>query len=484
MWALALVVLAVAGAGIATFALVRGRHARASSGPRAIALLPFVDRTHDPMLDFATAGLPNLLGLELHAVPDVTVLGYYRLVGITGEQAPREAWLAAARQLGADVAVQGEITEAGGSVHVALQIDALDGTHLGTLERDATLEGVPEVVRRTAGDIAAIALGRRVEIGASEPTSFAADRELQLGIAALDREHLADADSHLRAAIHHAPDSALAHYYYAITLAWNTPPAEPVHDEIAKALATGKLDEAQRGMLAGIGKLADLDYTGGVDILRPLAEKYGDDREILYALFECLFHGGRPAEAMSVYRRIHAVAPKFRLALLHAFTFYTSHGDDEGMQWALALNEPTGDTYNPIWESRVLVAHRDYQAAIALLSKQLATTQTDTYGLHHELVTAYAVSGQLELALSVAKEQQELHPDMLSEDLFGLGTLRGDDADRRARFDAKLREYALRPQGPSRAIALELLLSAQDPVATRDELAALDQALAGTFVPT
>jgi tetratricopeptide (TPR) repeat protein/TolB-like protein len=476
--ALTLGLAAVGGASYWYF-----HRAPSASGHRTIALLPFVDRTHDPMLDFAAAGMPNLLGLELHGMPDITVIGYYRMLGITGPNAPREAWLAAARQLGAEIVVQGEISETGTTAHVALAIDTIDGAHVDALELEARVEDVPDVVRRSAGRVVEAALGRRIDVASSAPSSFAADRELQLGIAALDRERLVEAGDHLRAAIHHAPGSALAHYYYAIELAWSSPPSEPVHEEVAKALATGGLDDAQRGMLAGVEKMADLDYVAGIDVLRPLAEKYGDDRELLYVLFECLFHGGRPAEAMSVYRRINQLAPKFRLALVHVFTFYISHGDDAGMNWALSLNDATGDTYSPIWEPRVLMARREYDHAIELLSSMIANAKGDTGTLQIHLITCYALSGQLDLATALANKLNEERPGGVSQELLGLAALRGDEATRKKLVEAALREDALAPVGPIRAMPVNLLAGAQLMVASHVELEAIDKMLDGSVVP-
>src|SRR5207244_2953839 len=80
-----------------------------------------------------------------------------------------------------------------------------------------------------------------------------------------------------------------------------------------------------------------------------------DDGDIVYALFETLFHGGRPSEAMGVYRRIIKLAPKFRLALIHNFTFYISHGDSAGTAWAVGLGDFQGDAYSRLWEPRILI---------------------------------------------------------------------------------------------------------------------------------
>src|SRR5262249_48618432 len=156
----------------------------------------------------------------------------------------------AAVDIGADVIVRGELTAKADRVHVAIRVETATGELLETIETDARVEDVPETVRTAAGQVARATVGRKVT-GTRAPTAFAADRELQPGIAALEREKRQEAAVHLRAAIHHAPDLKLAHYYLAVALYWSAPPAQPARDEIDKALALG-LDEAQRGFLTGI----------------------------------------------------------------------------------------------------------------------------------------------------------------------------------------------------------------------------------------
>src|SRR5262249_2048232 len=129
---LALVAAAGLATGVVVYWRVRGHQAApAAAGPRVIALLPFSDATKNPPLDFPPAGLPTLLGLELHNQPGVTVLGYYRLLGkVSGPEAPLDAWRAAARADGADVIVRGELTGTGDLVRVTIRVQATSGTDL------------------------------------------------------------------------------------------------------------------------------------------------------------------------------------------------------------------------------------------------------------------------------------------------------------------------------------------------------------------
>ena len=465
----------------------------ATSPHHAVALLPFTDRTKNPLLDFASAGLPNLLGIELHGIPDLHVIGYYQLLGVAGADAPPEAWLAAARGLGADVVVRGEITNAGKLVHLAIRVDAIassaddrtiDGSPLDEVDRDVTVDSVPDAVRAAEPAIAKAALGRAIAFGDAPAQSFDAERELQLGIAAVDREHLPDAIEHLQAAIREAPDLALAHYYLAVALSWNVPPAEPALAEIDKALATGKLDDAQRGVLAGLRHLAVLDYPGCIAEMTPLAAKFPGERDIHYVRFECLFHGGHPDQAMAVYHHIHDLAPKFRLALIHVLTYSITHVDEAGMKWALELDDPGGETYNPIWEPQILLAHRDFAGAIALLSRRQEKKQEVQRDVQGQLVVAYALSNQLELASTLAHELVEIDVNGSAPMMLGLAAARGDAAGVASWLDVAERALALQPPGATHALSLALLIGAHAPIATPAELRALDDAMRGATVPT
>nr|HEX4316324.1 serine/threonine-protein kinase [Kofleriaceae bacterium] len=463
-----------AGAGSAGSAAV--------AHPRTVALLPFLDRTKNPRLDFAGAGLPNLLGMELHGVPDLRVVGYYQLLGVVGTAAPSDAWLAAAKQLGADVVVHGEITGTGTDVHLALRVDSIAGARLDAIDRDVAVEKLPDAVRAAAPAVAKAAIGRAVALD-PRAQSFDAERELQLGIAAVDREHMPEAIEHLQASLHRAPDLAMAHYYLAVALSWSVPPAEPALAEIDKALASGKLDDAQKGVLAGLRHIAILDYPGCVSEMTPLAKKFPAERDIHYVLFECLFHGGHPADAVVVYHHIHDLAPKFRLALIHVLTYAISHDDEANMKWALELDEPTGETYNPIWEPQILLAHRDFAGAIALMSKR-AENSHDQRDVQGQLVVAYALSNQLELASTLAHELLESNVNSSAPLMLGIAMARGDAAGIASWLDTSQRAIALQPAGATKALALSLLVGAIAPIATTDQLRALDAAIAGAMVPT
>lgn len=464
--------------------------APAAASSRTIAMLPFVDLTDAPELDFARGGLSNLLSMELHGAAGLKVLGYYRMESNVGSpEAPIADWVAAARRNGADTVVRGELAPAGGLVRVMIYVETVGGEPIDVIERRAPPREVPETVRGSAARIVKDLVGGEVSQEALGPRPFAADRALQLGIEALERERIEVAVDQLEIAVREAPDLAIAHYYLALALYWRARPLDPARAQIEKALSF-ELAEQHQGVLQALRHLVDQDYAGGIAVLRPLAERYPDEKHVLYVLFESLFHGGFPSEAMAVYRRITEHEPRFRLALEHGFDYYTSHGDDAGMAWALRQSEPAGDTYDPTWESRVLLARREYDAALRLLSGALErTTDRNVVELLEEgVVVAHALAGRPDLAVAHARKLAGRYASKHALLLLLLANARGDPAERARHRDVALRYVMTRQAGPERINRWIFFASAELGVATPVELAetarGLNEALVSDYSRT
>lgn len=476
----AAVVSAVAilgGLGIGV-AMRRERTSAAVVRTRTVALLPFVDDTRVTTLDFTSEGLPNTLGLALTESYGIKLVGYYTLRdNMLDPTAPVARWVETARTLGADVVVRGYLQRAGARVKVVLHVETIDGTRLDAIETDAAAEDVPNAVRATAARIAKVVAGREVKTASFMPVEFTADRELQLGIAALERERIADAVEHLQTAVRHAPTLAVAHYYLAFALYWHVRPLDAARTAIDKALSLD-LDDTQRGVLQGLRKMVDQDWTGAVPILGGLAERYPDHRDTLYVWFEALFHAGRSAEAMTVYRRIVKIAPQFRLALEHAFTYYIAHADDAGMSWALAHGDPAGETYNRVWEPAILVARRKYEDAIRLItrSSETATNPDQSAQLQRNLIGIHALADRLDRAVALATTLDS------SAELLWLATARGDREARARSRDALWRQVTSMARGPAQINQWMQLASAELPVATQEELTEIANQLEAALV--
>ncbi len=400
---------------------------------RVVALLPFVDLTTDPRLDFAATGLPHLLGTELRRLPGLTLIGTYRLADhVRDPAAPATAWVDAARGLGADLVVRGTLASSAAGVQMVVLVEHVNGVTLGRIERDVSREAVPAAVRTAASDVADIVLGRTAGLVPGTNRAFEVERELQLGIGALERHDFAEAEAHLAAALARDPELAEAHYHRAVLAWWHARAGVDVLTEVELALA-GALDDAQRGFMEGLKLLVQLDYPAAVDHFRALDARFADHREVRYGLFEALFHGGHAGEAMHVYRRLCALAPRFRLGIQHVLDYYASHADEEGMTWAWTRADSFDDRTLALRGARQHVARREYARAIAALER-VSEDDPGNRDYVRDLVAAYVLDGRLELAQQLEARLVEVDRAQEALAMLGLASLRGDaDAQRRWR---------------------------------------------------
>jgi len=420
--AIAIGLLAVT-AVVAVVALrgTRSDRGAAPTGSRTVAILPFEDHTGEPRLDFAASGLSHILTTSLRKIPGLRVIGYYELLDrVPDPAAPPAAWLAAARALGADVIVRGALFAEPAGVRLTLELDASEGATLGRIERMTSVDDVPAATRGLAGDVARAVLGRTTESVPGEVRKLEVDRELQLGIAALERQDLTAADAHLQAAELKAPDLAEIHYYRAMLDWWLSRDAHPA---LTRALA-GALDDAQRGFMEGLRLLYDLKSLDAIAKFRELAARFPDHRDIMYGLFEALYHGGQVAASMEVYRQLGARFPRFRLGLAHALGYYIAHGDEEGLGWAITRLDP-GSAEATRWQAQALVSRRAYDDAIALLRRH----ETDDPELDRQLAQVYVLAGQLELATDLAAGWATTDVARFAPDLLGLANAQGRTGD-------------------------------------------------------
>ena len=421
--------IAIAGGLLALTAIVavvalrgaRRDRVAAPAGDRTVAILPFEDHTGEPRLDFAASGLSHILSTSLRKTPGLRVIGYYELLDrVPDPAAPPGAWLDAARTLGADVIVRGALFAEPAGVRLTLELDSSAGAALERIERMTSVDDVPAATRGLTGDVARAVLGRATASIPGEARKLEVDRDLQLGIAALERQDLATADTHLQAAELKAPDLAEIHYYRAMLDWWLSRDARPA---VTRALA-GTLDDAQRGFMEGLRLLYEVKSVEAIAKFRELAARFPDHRDITYGLFEALYHGGQVAEAMEVYRRLGARFPRFRLGLEHALGYYVARGDDEGLGWAIARLDP-GSAQATRWQAQALVARRAYDDAIALLRRH----EADDPDIDRQLAQVYVLAGQLELATDLAAGWSTTDVARFAPDLLGLANAGGRTGD-------------------------------------------------------
>jgi tetratricopeptide (TPR) repeat protein len=409
--------------------------APAESKP-VVALLPFTVHAEHPDLDFAASGLPQLLGRQFGRVGSVKVLGYYRLLDrISSESAPPREWRQAARDLGASIFVHGSLTDADEGVVADLWVEDQDGALLKKLSYETSVEELPAVVRSASSELLkAFSSG---DLSAQDGPAFAAERLFQLGVAALEKDAFGKASELLGQAVDRDPSFAEARYYLALATWWNSVDVPAVLYHRAEALKLDLPDD-KRAFLEALEPLVLNKYPQAIDAFRRAAEIHPEQREILYGLFEALFHGGYPAEAVEVYRQIRKLSPNFKLGIMHPLSFYASRGDEKGLSWA--LGQLTTDSRNRFWNVRARVARGDTEGALHLLdsiNEGIAGPISDSERkkLSQEMARIYAMTGKTELALTLVESNSVRDADYTG---WALASAMGD-----ARLAERWRQLAL-----------------------------------------
>jgi tetratricopeptide (TPR) repeat protein len=396
-WLVAVAAFAITG-GIAAAVGSRVLHRHPAVGPVAprettIAILPFENHVRDPRLDFASSGLAHLLGEQLGSIDHLHVLGYYRIRASVKNRDDRAAWRDAALKLGANMVVRGELEPVGDLARVSIMIERGDGSSLGRVAREIPIDQVPETVRALAASVATTALGAPTPSSPAITRAFDVERELQLGVAAFERQEFDAARGHLTAAV--ARDPALAEaYYYLALLDWWQGMEPQAHIQLALG---GSLGKTPREFLVGLKLLWDQDYPRGVDYFRDLAHRAPDQRDVQYGLFEALYHGGHATEAIETYRRLRDLAPGFYVGIEHAMSYYLARGDVAGIRWTREhWDVPVAERAR--WDARAKMAEQDYPEAIRILERAQEEDPGAQSSIARDLIAAYAVTGQLALA--------------------------------------------------------------------------------------
>ena len=371
-----------------------------------VAVLPFVDRTHDERLDFAADGLPHLLATELERIEGLAVVGHYRLrEHVPDADAGLEIWRATAAALGAGRVVHGELERSAEGVVVRLTLTRSDGAPIATFERSVEVEAIPEAVRALAGELASATLAHEVQLTGSSPRDFAFERALQLGIAALEGDRLDAAQEHLADAARLDPTSGEVHYYRAIVSAWAARPRRETIELIDHALAAD-LRPHQRAFMAAYRKFVGREFSAAIEAFDEATAVAPDDRYILYGRFEALFHGGRPREAIATYRELCRRSPRFSLGLYHVLEHTAAHRDEEGFAWAMQRARALEWKALPRWEVSRRLFEGDHHKAVEELVRLAAQPHNSTWA-PELLVGTYLLADQVPIALALAKQHAE-----------------------------------------------------------------------------
>jgi TolB-like protein len=373
-----------------------------------IAILPFTDETGDERLDFAADGLPHLLATELSRVDGLDVVGHYRLRERVSPDATPVQWRDAATQMGAGHALSGYLSKGDEGVVLRLVLQRADDSAPQEFERRVPVEALPEVVRALAGEVASAALGRKVEARREGPRDFSFERALQLGIAALERDELLEAEADLERAAELDPSSGEVHYYLAIVSAWRNRPRADTIAIIDRALEA-ELTPKQRAFMVAYRTFVARQFASAIEEFAAADAKYPGDRYVTYGRFEALFHGGQLEQSMTVFERLTEISPSFSLGLYHVLEYYASRGNAERFDWGMAHARAVKWKALPQWEVWRKLFDHDHKSAVDALVP-FAEDEANLYWAPEMLIATYLLAGQAPLALALAQQWDETTP--------------------------------------------------------------------------
>ena len=337
-----------------------------TDGRTTVAILPFEISAGDPSLAFAANGIPHLLGRELGRGPGLVVIGHARLLDNLDPER-RDTWFDTAVGMGADLIVHGGLASdnagEGGPLELTVDVERRNRRPVAHVTRTlASIDALPVVLRSVAQKVASSATGGPVELGSGQRPGFEAERELEVGLDDMDRGQFGSASHHFRAALSRQPDFAEASYYLAMVSWWVE--GDPSHTvELIDEALDRDLDQKQRQFLQAYRLLVDIRFPQAIDAFVPLSRRHPDDLDILYGTFEALFHGGHAGQALEVYRHIRRLAPRYRLALLHCFTYALAHLDQHAGDLGWILGDSELEPRSRGWTLQAAFARRDYRGA-------------------------------------------------------------------------------------------------------------------------
>lgn len=359
--------------------------------PVRLALLPFEETTGRSDLAFVKNGLPAVLQAELSASPAIEAIRPEVLEReLTTTSPDTKDWLAAARSLGADVAVHGDVRPAKRGLAARVELLAIRGEVLSTWTKSVdSRRTLTAFVQTTSESIRQ----RAVVLGGQGDVVYR--RLLGRGVEALGSHTIGVAIRHFERAIEADPKQPDAYYYLAIAKWWAEAPVEELL-AATKASRDNGLDEDRRMFLAGLELAVEHRWPEAIDLFARFRTTKPNDRAALYGHFEALFHGGRPREAFGVYREMEKRYPTFKLGALHVLTYSTVRADDELMTWANAHVE--GDPLYLEWEGRRLSALGDVDGALEMLARVVDDAEDSSrVRLQTALLQTRLLAGQNEI---------------------------------------------------------------------------------------
>jgi TolB-like protein/DNA-binding winged helix-turn-helix (wHTH) protein len=149
LWLAAAVVIIAAVAVLAGLGLRQRAHTTA--GPRTIAVLPLANLSHDPAQQYFADGMTDALITELARERRLRVISRTTMQRYGATTSPLKD---IARELDADVMVEGAVLRSGDRVRITAQLIDADDTHLWAQSYEGDLRDVLNLQRKIAVEIA------------------------------------------------------------------------------------------------------------------------------------------------------------------------------------------------------------------------------------------------------------------------------------------------------------------------------------------
>jgi eukaryotic-like serine/threonine-protein kinase len=393
---------------------------------RSIAVLPFLNTSGDPNLEYLSDGIAETLTGNLSQVQALHVMAFDSVYNYKGRHVdPRQI----GRELGVSSVLEGSVAKIGDTLEVSTNlVDTSDdselwgghyrekATNILSLEDNISQEIMHAIRFRLNGE----QQGRLLAHSTQNTEAYDVYLKGLYFTRQFSPDALTQGMTYLRQAVALDPNYALAYstiaYNYSIAEDWYFPPTEVMPEADAAAKKALELDPTlgdAEGWVAYIDHMYNYNQTKAVQEFQHALELDPNDAEIHAIYGWCLADLNRPDEAIA--QNLASLKLDPASAELHHVlgqTYYYTHRYDEAIKQERAtLDQFTGHGIVPV--------------------------AADTLGW------SYAAKGQYDLAIQAIEEARQLQPGFIeaAASLGWASALKGDRKTAQAML-AKLDNFA------------------------------------------
>ncbi len=295
-----------------------------------------------PDLAYLAEGLPELLSISASGLAEVTTVDPRVLSrGLASEGGPAgvEEARRIARKYGADHYVIGSVLEAGGQIQVSAEFHDTEGNRVVTVSERAQQEIdlfqlVDDLVRRLVASEAFPNSSQLERAAALTTSSLPAFRDFLQGERMFRAGLFHDATHAFDAATREDSTFALAFYRGAVASLWShEADFDAARAKLAKARAyRSRVSELEGLLFDALNEFLEGHLFGAEVLYESVLARQPENLEALFQLGETRFHygglrGQAVAESEEQWRRILAIDPDDRAALIHLSAVAAREGD-------------------------------------------------------------------------------------------------------------------------------------------------------------